>query len=154
MQNQVVNWEDRYFLYFEINPDEPLGIDVLLSNDLNKWLAVTKPPSPDEIKLTGGDESHRAQQIAAAQSSWLQATYATFGDVGMAYFQIDAYHPNSALNSEEGVKKVRDRAGKLYLALGTPTIWQATGAAGKELADARFVDAVKSVLAKCRNSSP
>jgi hypothetical protein len=83
----------------------------------------------------------------------LQQAYAQFGKLNLPYFSSTDYDSHSATNSREGLDRIASRAGKFYVKLSTPSTEQsmaARGPDGTNVSNARFVDAVKSVLSKCR----
>jgi hypothetical protein len=122
-----------------------------MSSDPNSWTKPPPPPMLKDIRGAGGQDE-RLQQLAIARGDWVQQTYSQYGKLNLPYFDFTGYDSGTATNSQEGLDRIASRAGKFYLKLSTPNTEQsiqARGPDGSNIANARFVDAIKSVLAKC-----
>jgi hypothetical protein len=142
----------RFVLFFELTPKSLQPKQVLLSSDANTWMRLPPPPMIDELKEPYRNENDRFQKLATARQAWMQTMYGQYGRSDIQYFSISNYFTNDATNSEAGLQLIQNHREKIYVKLSTPSVSQAiqTGNVFSNAGIDRFVDAVKSVLAKCR----
>jgi hypothetical protein len=143
---------DEFVLFFELTPKTLRPKQVLLSSDDNDWIRLPPPPMIDDLKEPARNNDDQFQKLAMARQAWVQTMYGQYGRSDIPYFSISNYFTNDATNSQAGLQRIQNHREKIYVKLSTPSVSQAIQAGDVFTAGIdRFVDAVKSVLTKCRS---
>ncbi len=140
-----------YDLYFEITNPSSVVQRIAQSNDPDKWIVVPPPPLATTLKLSGSDdESYQA--LMRARAAWASEVN-RYGSVDIPGYEISSFANQQDMNSEEGLKRLRDNRMRTFLLLSTAHFGEAYGAGGQDavaLMTTEFVNTVKAILSQCK----
>lgn len=134
-------------LYFDESAASNVRIDVKLSSNPNEWQTIPTPPTLKDMP-PGQNEKDRTRAFMQLRQQWGQGVTQKYGSGGsLPYFSH--FFPNAeVLNPPPDLTDLN----KAFYVLSPPNRMQpvsmfSPNSAGN--ADALFVDALKSVIAKC-----
>lgn len=136
--------KDDLRLFFDERSAEKLRVEVRLTSNPNEWVAIQNPPSIDGVQ--GQTDEDRVRKFKGLRMQWgAQATQVS-GSTNLPYFSH--WFAGMDLPTEQAVNVYRH---VLYV-MSPPNRQQPVSLfspASSQNADALFVDALKSVIAKC-----
>lgn len=131
---------------FDERSVEKVRIETKLSSNPDEWLTIPNPPSLDDVQ--GGTEEERIRKFKTLRMQWGQQAAGKYGSGNLPYFSH--WFPSFEMNltPQQEVNAFRH----VLYQLKPPNRKQPVSLfspASSDNADALFVDALKSVIAKC-----
>lgn len=150
--NLIIKFRDGHFEVFfnAVRPDS-VKKKILLSNR-SDWITIPTPPMLPDIKPQR-TEDERLQLLIQTRTGWLRGLLETYGKTDLPYFSYSQYYSDVLTNDPVSAQRVLAHRADFFLKLTTPNLSQTMRAwfpNGKDISNDRFVDALKSVIAKCQ----
>lgn len=134
-------------LYFDESTPANVRVDVKLSSNPNEWQTIPNPPTLKDVP-PGQNEKDRARAFMQLRQQWGHGVTQKYGSGGsLPYFSH--FFPNAEVLNPP--PELTD-SNKVFYVLSPPNRMQPVGLFSPDSAgnaDALFVEALKSVIAKC-----